>query len=63
MTVLSPSGTDYHETVRVADDYELPFLTGKDEWLQIDACGGETWSIPARYVVSVVMEKRPDGGT
>jgi hypothetical protein len=59
VTVLSPSGTDYHETITVADDFDLPSIRSADDWLEIEEESGGVWAIPLRFVVSVVLESPP----
>lgn len=68
ITVLSPAGGEFHNVIPVADDYELPPIDGKDDWLEIEGADGSVWAVPVRLVVGVVLgpapepEKRKRGG-
>lgn len=56
VTVLSPGGGEYRETVPVADDYELPEINDRDEWIILIGADGSEWAFPPRLVVGIVLE-------
>lgn len=59
VTVLSPGGGEYREVIPVVDDYDLPPINDRDDWIEIEGRDGSVWAIPARYVVAVVLEAEP----
>lgn len=59
VTVLSPAGGEYRETIVVADDYDLPPMSDRDDWVEIEGVDGSVYAIPARYVVAIVLEATP----
>lgn len=59
MTVVSPSGHDYHEVINVTDEFVLPPIHDTDEWLEIETLDGGTYAVPTRLVVAVVVEAAP----
>lgn len=59
VTVLSPAGGEYHEAITVRDDYDLPSISDRDEWVEIEGADGSVWAIPTRYLVAVVLEAAP----
>lgn len=59
VTVLSPAGGEYREVIPVADDFDLPPISGKDDWVEIEGADGSVWAIPTRLVVAIVLEATP----
>lgn len=69
VTVLSPTGGEYQQTIEVADDYELPTISDRDDWVEIESEHGGVWALPPRALIAVVLEdpkgtktKRKRGG-
>lgn len=56
VTVLSPSGGEYQNTLEVADTFDLPTISDRDEWVEIETIHGGVWAFPTRYLVAVVLE-------
>lgn len=56
VTVLSPAGGEYQNDIPVADDYDLPTISDKDDWVEIEGEDGSVWAIPTRLIVGVVLE-------
>lgn len=56
MTVLSPAGGEYQQVIEVADDYELPPISDRDDWVEIEGLDGSVTAFPPRLLVGVVLE-------
>lgn len=59
ITVLSPTGGEYHNNIVVKDDYELPPMSDRDDWIEIEGADGSVWAMPPRLVVGIVLEATP----
>jgi hypothetical protein len=53
--VLSPSGGEYHNLIDVTDDYELPPISDRDDWVEIEGADGSVWAMPPRLIVGIVL--------
>lgn len=60
VTIVSPSGTDYDSIINVKDDYTLPAIDGRDDWIELETEEGGMWAVPLRMVIAVVMEPPPE---
>lgn len=57
MTVRAPdSGTEYQQLIEVADDYELPPISDRDDWVEIEGLDGSVTAFPPRLLVGIVLE-------
>jgi hypothetical protein len=59
VTVLSPAGGEYREVIDVRDDYDLPKVSDRDDWIEIEGSDGSVWAMPPRLVVAIVLEAKP----
>lgn len=67
VTVLSPAGGEYQQVIEVADNYELPSISDRDDWIEIEGLDGSVTAFPPRLLVGVVLEgkatkKKPHRG-
>jgi len=63
VTVISPAGGEYHNDIQVADDYDLPPISDRDDWVEIEGEDGSVWAMPPRLVVGIVLEAAPSKKT
>lgn len=56
LTVLSPNGGEYQQTIEVADDFDLPPISDRDDWVEIEGLDGSVTAVPMRLLVGVVLE-------
>ena len=59
VTVLSPNGGEYAEVIPVTDEFELPPISDRDEWIEIEGADGSVWAMPPRLVVGIVLQPKP----
>ena len=59
LTVIGASGTEYSQTVEVADDYDLPPITNSDDWIEIEGADGSVVAVPPQRVIGIVLEGKP----
>jgi hypothetical protein len=56
VTVLSPAGGEYQNDIPVADNYDLPPISDKDDWVEIEGADGSVWAMPTRLIVGIVLQ-------
>lgn len=59
VTIISPTGSEYHEDISVDDDFDLPPMSDLDDWITIEAADGSVWAMPPRRVIGLVLEAPP----
>ena len=58
VTILSPNGGEFSDVIEVRDDYDLPLISDRDDWVEIEGADGSVWAMPPRLIVGIVLEKK-----
>jgi len=59
VTIISPTGSEYHEDIKVADDFDLPPFSDDADWITIEGEDGSVWAMPPRRLIGIVLEPSP----